>query len=337
VKTIDIYGMCNPIFDLQAEVSHEKLGELGYAAGGMFLIDHEAQRALVPQVYDHIVNTAAGGSGANTIIMAAMLGAKCAYTGHLGADEHGRLYRQGMLDVGIRPNLGESDGDTGICVVLITPDAERTMITFLGLAQSLVAEDVNTEDLAASKYLYVTGYLWDTEGQKAAVKRAMAEANAHGVKVALSLSDPFCVNRHRDDFLALIDEHVDVLFGNDAEVLALTGATDVDDAARQLATRCGLVAVTVGKSGSILATPDDLVRIPVYKVEAVDSTGAGDAYAAGILFGLAEELPLSAAGRIASYVAGKVVGKLGPRLDTVDHDAIRLLKNGMDFDEIPVA
>lgn len=325
MTTLDVYGMCNPLYDLQAEIKHELLQELGFVPGSMNLIDHEAQRAIVPQVYDGIVNSAPGGSGANTIALLSMLGAKTAYTGQIGDDDHGQLYVAGLEKVGIKANLGRSEGNTGICLVLITPDSERTMLTYLGRALDLTERAIHRDDLAHSQYLYITGYLWDTPGQKEAVTAAMAHANATGVKVAFSLSDPFCVGRHSEDFHQLIENHVDVLFGNDAEILALTGKATVREAMDSLTGKCGLVAVTCGKDGSELATASEHVHIDAVPVTAVDATGAGDAYAAGILFGLVRGCGLRAAGEIASLVAGQTVAHLGPRLPSVDHDAIEAI------------
>lgn len=330
-KRFDVFGMCNALFDIQAEVKDETLTGLKLAKGGMMLISHEEQRAIVPRIYESLVHTEPGGSGANTMIGIALLGGKACYTSRVGWDEHGRLYRDGLLKQGIHPNLGAGDGDTGICLVLVTPDAERTMCTYLGIAQDLQADDVNVEDLRASRYLYVTGYLWDTENQKEAVLRAMEEARNVGVRIALSLSDPFCVGRHRDDFRRLLGEYVDVVFANEEEARGITGIDDMEAAAKELAGLCrggnGLVALTLNKEGSLLFQNGDLHRIPVYPVEAIDTTGAGDMYAAGLLYGLTQDLSLAVSGRIASYCAAQVVAKLGPRLPSLDQEALEVIKN----------
>src|SRR5688500_357833 len=183
-KKFDVFGMCNALFDIQAEVKDEELSELSLTKGAMMLISEEEQRAIVPRVYTQIVNTEAGGSGANTMIGVALLGGTACYTSRVGDDEHGGLYRDGLADKGVKPNLGVGAGETGISLILVTPDAQRTMCTFLGRSIDLRKEDVNVDDLRASRYLYVTGYLWDTENQKEAVLFAMQEANKAGVKVA---------------------------------------------------------------------------------------------------------------------------------------------------------
>ena len=332
--SFDVFGMCNALHDIQAEVTDSVLRELEVEMGAMILMDHERQRSIVPRVYDSIVNTEPGGSGANTMIGLAMLGGRACYTSHVGDDEHGELYRTGLAAKGVKPNLGIESGNTGICLVLITPDAQRTLLTYLGRSQDLQVSDVNAEDLRSSKYIYITGYLWDTENQKEAVLFAMREANAAGVKVALSLSDPFCVHRHKDDFRRLIKEHVDLLFGNYAEAQALTDTADPYDAARELAKYADVAAVTLDDKGSLIQQGDRLWEIPAYPATAVDTTGAGDIYAAGLLYGLTQGLPLDVTGRIASYCAAKVVAQLGPRLDSIDLSAIEKLKGGAALNQV---
>jgi sugar/nucleoside kinase (ribokinase family) len=199
------------------------------------------------------------------------------------------------------------------------------MCTYLGLSRDLRPEDVNLDDLRQSKYIYVTGYLWDTENQKEAVQLAMREANRCGVKVALSLSDPFCVNRHKEDFKRILKDHTDVLFGNYHEAQALTDTDNPYDAVRALADHCQVAVVTMDDKGSLIQAGARLHEIPVYPVTAVDTTGAGDMYAAGLLYGLSHGLPLDETGRIASYAAAQVVAKLGPRLESIDREAIAAL------------
>ncbi|GAB4452819.1 MAG: adenosine kinase [Armatimonadaceae bacterium] len=326
-KRFDVFGMCNALFDIQAEVEDATLDELSLDKGGMMLLSHEEQRAIVPRIYDQIVNSEPGGSGANTMIGVALLGGKTCYTSRVGRDEHGREYRGGLETKGVKPNMGSGDGETGISLILITPDAQRTMCTYLGMSQELHPDDVNIEDLRASKYLYITGYLWDTETQKEAVLRAMQEARKSDVKVAFSLSDPFCVGRHKDDFTQLLNDHVDVVFANREEAQGMTDETDVVAAAKKLAAMSGAIAVvTKDKTGSLIVERDTVYEIPAYPVSAVDTTGAGDMYAAGVLYGLTQELPLPVAGRIGSYTAGKVVAKLGPRLEEVNPEAVQVLR-----------
>jgi len=208
------------------------------------------------------------------------------------------------------------------------------MCTYLGEATNLQQEDVNLNDLCASKYLYITGYLWDRDNQKEAVMHAMKEANLAGVKVALSLSDPFCVNRHKADFLRIINDHVDLLFGNFQEAQELTDTSNPHDAAAKLSEFSEIAVVTMDDKGSLIRRGNEVQEIPVYPVTAVDTTGAGDMYAAGLLYGLTQGLPLDVTGRIASYAAGQVVAKLGPRLEWIDREAIDRLRNGAELTSI---
>jgi sugar/nucleoside kinase (ribokinase family) len=322
----DVFGMCNALFDIQAEVSDELLASLNVNKGSMTLVDEEEQRRLVAAVYSHLVHTEPGGSGANTMIGLSQLGAKTTFTSRVGADEHGTMYSSGMDTIGVKANLGVGEGDSGICLVLITPDAQRTMCTFLGLSRDLQPEDVNLDDLRNSRYLYVTAYLWDTENQKEAVSLAMREANAAGVKVALSLSDPFCVGRHKADLQRLIENHVDVIFGNWQEAQELTETTAPHEAIEALSQHCEVAVVTLDEKGSLIRQGGQTYEIPVYPVKAVDTTGAGDMYAAGLLYGLSQGLEPQVTGRIASYCAAQVVAKLGPRLESIDQEAIRVIR-----------
>jgi hypothetical protein len=323
----DVFGMCNALYDIQAEISDRELSELGYAKGGMFLIEQEAQREIVQRIYQNIVHSEPGGSGANTMLGVGLLGGKACYTSRVGNDEHGDLYRSQLAEKGVTPNLGVGEGDTGICLVLITPDTQRTMLTYLGQSRSLQREDVRIEDLRSSRYLYVTGYLWDTENQKEAVLHAMQAANQNGTPVALSLSDPFCVDRHRDDFRYLLKNHVDILFGNYREAQALTDTETPQDALRALAEHSAVAVVTMDEKGSLIHHRGVTYEIPTYPVHAVDTTGAGDMYAAGLLYGLAQNYPMDVTGRIAAYAAAQVVAKLGPRLESVDGTQIEQIRS----------
>lgn len=331
-KRFDVFGMCNALFDIQAEVKDETLAALSLDKGGMMLLSEEEQKAIVPEIYSHIVNTGAGGSGANTAMGVTQLGGTACFTSRVGPDEHGISYRDGLAVEGVQPNLGVGEGDTGISLILITPDAQRTMCTYLGQARELRAVDVNLDDLAASRYLYVTGYLWDTETQKEAVIHAMEAAAKHDVKVAFSLSDPFCVRRHKDDFQRIVRDYADVVFANAEEAMGLTGETTAHAALSALAAMAGpdsVIAVTKDKDGSLIQQNDTVCEIPVYAVKAVDTTGAGDMYAAGLLYGLTQNLPLEVSGRIAAYTAAQVVAHLGPRVPSLDLEAVAVIKSGL--------
>lgn len=314
----DVSCLCNPLYDIQAEVSDALLGSLGFEKGGTHMVDHGRQRDLVARVYEHIVNAEPGGSGANTAIGVSLLGGKASYTGRVGNDEHGRLYRDGLTLKKVRANLAEGEGDTGICIVLVTPDSQRTMVTYLGCSLGLSPSDLVAEEVQCSRFLHATAYLWDTPGQRATVVRAAELAKAGGVRVALSLSEARCVGRHAEDLARFIRDHVSVLIANLPEATALTGETEPRKAALALGRDVETVALTLGAQGSLLAREGSITEVPAHAVRVVDRTGAGDMYASALLFGMARGHDLARTGRLASVAAGRVVANLGPRLAELD-------------------
>ncbi|MER3474515.1 MAG: adenosine kinase [Armatimonadota bacterium] len=315
--TFDVFGMCNALVDLQAKVEDSLIDQLELQKGGMFLIDDTQRCILIEHLAERVVHSEAGGSGANTTIGMALLGGSACYTSKIADDEYGRLYRRSLSEKGVKPNLALGEGGTGVSFILLTPDAQRTMCTYLGASQQLRPDEVNIDDLRQSRYLYITGYMWDTESQKQSVLHAMREANRAGVRVAFSLSDIFCVRRHKADFQRLLEQHVDVLIGNSAEAQELSGADNPHDAARLLADYCDVAVVTMDSRGALIRHKDTVHHIPAFRVQAVDATGAGDMFAAGLLYGLCTGQSLEAAGRIAAYCAAQVVAKMGARLDSI--------------------
>ena len=318
----DVFTMCNPLYDIQAEVTDGLLQEIGFQKGGMFLIGLDEQEALVGHITPYIVNATSGGSGANTSIGLAMLGAQACYAGKIGNDVHGALYTEKLQEKKVAVSVGQGEGTTGICVVLVTPDAERTLCTYLGICRELGPEDVVLDAIRSSKYLYVTGYLWDTDTQKEAVLLAMRTAKEAGVAVALSLSDPFCVNRHKADFIQIARDYVDLILGNEEEAQSLTDTNTAIEAIRATESLSEMAVVTLGARGALLRQGKTVIEVPAYRVNAIDTTGAGDMYAAGILYGLTHNMPLEKTGHLAAYLAAQVVAHLGPRLDVLDKQAI---------------
>lgn len=321
-RGFDVFGMCNAIFDVQCEVEQGTLAATGLVPGTMRLVDRDEQAGLLEAFGRHVVNAEAGGAGANTMIGLGQLGASAVFTSRVGDDEHGRSYAESLRRAGVQPNLGISTEPTGVSLIAITPDAQRTMNTHLGASRTLAAEHVDYDDIAASRFLYVTGYLWDTEPQKAAVAAAMRHANQQGVPVAFSLADLFCVDRHKSDFQTLLEAHVDVVIANADEAREMTGVSDAREAARSLARTTGhLAVVTMDRRGSLLVDGDGVVEIPAFPVDTIDTTGAGDMYAAGILYGLVRSLDRHRTGLLASWLASRVVSQYGPRLEAFDRRA----------------
>jgi sugar/nucleoside kinase (ribokinase family) len=316
------YGMCNPIYDIQCQVSEETLATFGYQKGSTFLISLEAKKDVLRRTCESVVNSESGGSGANSMITVALLGGKACYTGCVGNDDHATLYRDSLRNKGVQPNLGSVDGETGVCTVLLTPDAERTMLTYLGASVNLAPSHINWDDLKQSDYLYITGYLWDTDSQKETVMTALEAAKKAGVKVAFSLSDGFCVTRHGNEFGQIIQEYVDVLFGNADEARTLTGIEDPEEATASLGGWTEIVAITVGSQGSIISADSKISHVPSYPVVALDATGAGDTYAGAFLFGLSQGWDTQKSARLASHAASQVVAQLGPRIGSLDLELV---------------
>ena len=307
--------MCNALMDIQVSVSEDDLRALSLTPGSMGLVDDAARERVLSHYSGRQLLTASGGSGANTAVGVCLLGGSASFTSAVGDDALGAAYSRDIAAAGVVPKLQvRSDAPTGTSIVQVLPNGERTMCTHLGAGRHLEPDAVDTGLLTRSRLLYITGYLWDTAGQMAAVEHAMRVARAAGVRVAFSLSDAFCVNRHRDAFRRLVAELVDIVFANAEEAMALTGAATAEDAVSEMVDQGVTAVVTDGPSGAWLARIGESVHVPAEPVEPVDTTGAGDVFAAGVLYGLAHGFPLRDCGRVAAFMAGQVIAAMGPRL-----------------------
>lgn len=317
---LDVVGMGSPLVDVLSRVGEETVAALGLARGAMELVDlaraEEVYAAMGPTV------EVSGGSAANTMVGVAALGGTAGFVGKVADDELGRVFVHDIRSSGVEfqpvvadDAAGESEvSGTGRCLVLVTGDAERTMATHLGVATTIRPGDVPVELVARGRILYLEGYLWDMPPAKEAMRRATEAAHAHDGSVALSLSDPFCVDRHRSELLDLAVTEVDVLFGNEEELCRLFGADTLGDALASAEEIGVLVAATRGAAGSIVVTGKGLVEVPAEPVdEVVDTTGAGDLYAAGFLYGLTHGLGPEDCARLGSLCAAEVVAHLGAR------------------------
>ena len=315
----DVYCLCNPLFDILATSSDELLADCGSEKGAMTLVSVEHQRRLLSQAAIEITAREAGGSGANTAIGVAQLGFKAAFGGCVGTDDFGLALSDALLLGGVTPHFGQTDVDTGVCLVLTTPDAQRTMHTCLGASQYFSPELVNVDAIADSKILYVTGYLWDTKLQQDAVEHAMSAARNADRLVAFSLSDAFCIDRHREAFGNLLSSHVDIVFGNEQEALAISGKDDVYEAATWLAEQTGhLAIITRGADGCLFADANGTTQVDAYTTQAVDTTGAGDMFASAALCGLVAGYTYEQTGKLASYMSASIVAEFGPRNPHID-------------------
>ena len=311
----DVYGVGNALVDIQAHVSDEVLAELDYAKGIMTLVDEDTQQQVLEIIGDVETHRCAGGSAANTIMGIADFGGKAAFCGKTAHDEIGEFFLKDMREGGVAIDVTPADdGQTGSCAVLITKDAQRTMLTSLGVSSSLSPDDIEEAEIKQAKYVYIEGYLFTGETTRAAALHAMELAKANNVKVAFTVSDPFLIQYHRDEFWKLIEGPIDLLFCNLEEARALTGKFDPIDCAYEIHQHTENVALTLGPEGSLLMHDGESIPIKGTQVQAIDTTGAGDMYAAGILYGITNGLTWKQAGHLASFAAGKVVAQLGARL-----------------------
>lgn len=312
----DVVGLGNAIVDVLAETPDDLLAGLDLAKGTMTLVDEARMDDLYGAMGAAIESS--GGSAANTMAALAGLGGNAAYIGKVRDDQLGEVFRHDIRAVGVTFDTEPltAGPSTARCLVFVTPDAQRTMATYLGACVELGPEDVDEAVIRDGKITYMEGYLWDRPKAKEAFLKAARVAHEAGRQVALSLSDPFCVDRWRSEFLDLIDGHVDIVIANEAEITSLYQTDDFDQAADEVARHCRLAALTRSEKGSVIVTPDArhaIAAAPVSKV--VDTTGAGDLYAAGLLYGLTHDMPLPAAGRLAGLVAAEVLTRYGARIE----------------------
>ena len=310
----DVVGVGNAIVDVIAQADDAFIADHGLNRGGMTLID--AARAL--ELYDLMPPSieTSGGSAANTIAGVAGLGGRVAYVGKVRDDQLGAVFRHDLraMGVGYDVPLAPAGPPTARCLIVVTPDAQRTMNTYLGVASLLSSDDLDEDAIAEGAVLYMEGYLFDRDDAKKAFRRAAGVAHLAGRTVSLTLSDSFCVDRHRADFAALVRDEVDILFGNDVELCSLYELDSLDDAIDRVRGECELAAITCGKEGSYVVTAGEVVKVPPVPVPRVlDTTGAGDLYAAGFLYGYTRRMDLAECGRIGSVAAAEVISHVGPR------------------------
>jgi sugar/nucleoside kinase (ribokinase family) len=313
----DAVGIGNAIVDVLAHAPEALLTRLGLAKGAMTLIDAEAAEELYAQMGPGL--ECSGGSAANTVAGLASLGGRAAFIGKVKRDQLGQVFAHDIASIGVHfatPPLPQGAA-TARCLVFVTPDAQRTMQTYLGAAAELGPEDIDEAVVATAKVSYLEGYLWDPPRAKEAFLKAAEIAHAHDRKVALSLSDPFCVHRHRNEFRELVRDHVDILFANEQEIVALYQTPSFALALEALRGTCEVAALTRGAEGSVILAGDATHEVAAAPVKAVlDSTGAGDLYAAGFLHGLTQGRSLPNCGRLGSLAAAEVIGHLGARPET---------------------
>jgi len=317
MAALDVVGIGNAIVDVIAQADDAFLSREGLAKGSMQLIDAARAETLYAAMGPAIEMS--GGSAGNTMAGIASLGGQGAYIGKVRNDELGRVFAHDMRAGGIRfdtPAL-EQGPPTARSLIVVTPDAQRTMSTFLGACVELGPEDIPETLIASAQVTYLEGYLFDPPRAKAAFRKAAELAHGAGRKVSLTLSDAFCVERYRAEFLALIAGHVDILFANAAEIGALYETKDFDAALRAVRGHCEIAALTRSEKGSVVVTAKEALPIPAAPLaKLIDTTGAGDLYASGFLFGLTHGRDLATCGRLGSLAAAEVIGHYGARPET---------------------
>jgi sugar/nucleoside kinase (ribokinase family) len=327
----DVLGIGNAIFDVLVQTDDKFLASHDMAKGGMALID-EARAASIYRDMGSAVEMS-GGSAANTIVGVANLGARTAYVGKVKDDAIGRLYTRDIRAAGVAfETKPAADGPaTGCSYILVTPDGERTMNTYLGAAQELMPDDIDAAQIAASSIVYLEGYLWDPKSAKEAFVKASTIAHQAGRQVALTLSDAFCVGRYRDEFLDLMRKNtVDLIFANESELLSLYQVEDFDAAVVQLRKDTKLGIVTRSEKGCVVASTDGVTSVPAFPIQKmVDTTGAGDLFAAGFLFGMVRGAGYENAGRLGALAAAEVIQHIGARPQASLKELA--IKNGLPF------
>jgi adenosine kinase len=311
----DVLGIGNAIVDVIARTEENFLLAQGMRKGGMALIDEARARAIYDAMGPAV--EISGGSAANTIVGLASLGSRAAFVGKVKADELGQTFSHDIRSAGVSftTSAATAGPSTGRCYVLVTPDGERTMNTYLGAAQDLHPADIDADAIAASAITYLEGYLWDPKNAKDAFLKAAKIAHEAGRKVALTMSDAFCVDRWRDEFLQLMRTRtVDLIFANEAELHSLYQTSDFDAAIKALRADIDVAVVTRSEKGCLVVGPDGAEAVSAFPVErVVDTTGAGDLFAAGFLSGLARGADDRTCGRLGAMAAAEVIQHIGAR------------------------
>ena len=313
-RRFDVTAIGNAIVDVLARADDSLLVKHNLAKGAMSLIDTETAERLYGIMGPGTEKS--GGSAGNTAAVIAGLGGRVAYIGKVADDQLGQVFTHDIRAIGVTYDTPPLKGGlpTARSLIFVTPDAQRTMQTYLGATTQLGTEDVNMDYITSSKVVYLEGYLWDQPRAKKAMREAAIKAHDAGVKVSLTLSDAFCVARFRDEFLDLAEKHVDILFANESEILSLYQVERFDDALQHVRKHCEIAALTRSEKGSVIVNGDEVHIIDAEKgVKVVDTTGAGDAYAGGFLYGYTQGYDLVTCGRLGGLMAAEVISHLGPR------------------------
>jgi len=327
MKKYVAYGIGAALVDTEIKVLDTELAQMNVEKGLMTLVDEARRRELLNHLEGHLVKAshASGGSAGNSMIATAQFGGPTFMSCKVANDSDGDIYIADLEAAGVDHCLksDRAPGTTGKCLVLITPDAERSMNTFLGISETLSTEQLDAQAIAASEYVYIEGYLVTSPTGRAAAIKAREIAEAAGVKTALSFSDPGMVEFFRDGITEIIGTRLDLVFGNEDEAPGWAQSEDMDVAVEKLKAIAESFVITRGREGALTFDGNDLAKIPPHKVQAVDTNGAGDMFAGAFLYAITRGEDFPTAGRFASLAAGKIVANYGPRLPAAEYGALR--------------
>ena len=327
-ESYDVYAIGNALVDTEIEVSDDFLASMQIDKGMMTLVDRDRQLALIDALREHAEphKQASGGSAANTIIATRYFGGRTYYTCKVANDETGDFYVRDLRAAGVATNMmngARPDGISGTCLVMITPDAERTMNSFLGISETVSEDEIDHDALRASKYAYIEGYLVTSPSARQAAIRMREAAREYGVRTAMTLSDPAMVKFFADGLKEMLGDGVDLLFCNQDEAFGFTGADNTDDAIDALKQHAGSIVMTRGAKGALVFDGNRLHQIDAQPVKAIDTNGAGDMFAGAFLYAITHDQSLATAGRLASAASARVVSDFGPRISAEAHLEIR--------------
>lgn len=316
-KKYDVFGVGNSLVDVLAQVDDATLEDLKLNKGGMALVSPEQQGDILERVKDPSLTLASGGSAANTMVAVRQSGGTGVYTGKVAHDSNGEFYKKDLQHIGIEFYVEPgpvTDGSTGTSVILTTPDAERTMCTHLGISTSLSKSDMNFDLLDQSKISYVEGYLWDAEGPRAACIETFEQSKKRGIRTSFTFSDPFLLGRFGKEFHDVVDQYCDIVFCNADEAKIFQETDSVGEAAEKMSRICELVFITDGGDGCFVIENGNIEKVGGFDVNAIDTNGAGDAFAGAALYGLTNGMTAQQSAHWGNYFASQVVSKMGARL-----------------------
>lgn len=318
MKDYDVYALGNALVDIEYHVDPPQLVSMGIEKGVMTLIDEHQHSHLVNYLGDSHEKMACGGSAANSLIAIAQMGGQCYFSCRLADDITGQFFIRDLKQSGLKTNSHEKMDEAGVsgkCLVFVTPDADRTMNTFLGASAQLDKSYVSEQAIKKSSYVYLEGYLVTGDNSRQAVLQAKEFAKKHHVKTALTLSDPTMMLYFRHGMMEMIGEGVDLLFANEQEAFELSGSKEIKDTIESMKKQARTFAITRGKEGAVVYDGESVFDIAPYPVDAIDTLGAGDMFAGAFLYGLTHSMDYREAGQLASLASSKIVTQFGPRLD----------------------